>query len=252
MWGTLFLTFIALIIFYCFNRGKEGTPFYTSERKIVSWIWWTILVLAVSFFWTCYHLALSKGYSGAICIFGVLGPPAQLGVLIGLLVMRDKHSRETSHRPKKHRYGGSRLERIVICRRNAVIGIFFGLGGIAAGVALVLFRFGIFHHHSDEVVLGIFVFVAGYAGVITGCWWWLKAKQWIDAIVFIGLMPLGVLFVPYVRLLYLSIPALLPTGMVFMPIVLIVVVFALPDRSGWADRKRWRIHHGNEHSQIDR
>jgi len=37
--------------------------------------------------------------------------------------------------------------------------------------------------------------------------------------------------VPYVRLIVLRIPSLLPLGMVFMPFVLIVVILALPNRS---------------------
>jgi hypothetical protein len=37
------------------------------------------------------------------------------------------------HRPRYR----SNIERIVISRRNAVVGIVFGLGGIAAGVSLV-------------------------------------------------------------------------------------------------------------------
>jgi len=149
-------------------------------------------------------------------------------------------------RRRRSRRGGSTLERIVSYRRNALVGNFFGLIGIAAGLALVLFRLGIFRRHSNEVVLGILIFFAEYAGVITGCWWWLKAKNWIDAIVFIGLMPFGVFFIPYVRLIYLRIPMLLPIGMVFMPFVLLVVVFVLPDKSGWAERKRWNIRHGIE------
>ncbi len=86
----------------------------------------------------------------------------------------------------------------------------------------------------------MFVFLFGYTGVIAGCWWWLKAKSWNDAIIVIGLMPLGILLIPYVRLILLSIPALLPLGMVFMPFVLIVVVLALPDRSGEPGRRIWR------------
>ena len=86
----------------------------------------------------------------------------------------------------------------------------------------------------------MFIFLLGYIGVITGCWWWLKAKSWNDAIIFIGLMPLGILFVPFVRLILVRIPALLPMGMVFMPFVLIVVILALPDRSGASRRTQWR------------
>jgi len=38
----------------------------------------------------------------------------------------------------------------------------------------------------------------------------------------------------------LRIPSLLPLGMVFMPFVLIVVILALPNRSGVPKRTGWR------------
>jgi len=242
-WLIFFLAFVGLIIFRYTNRNHEGSPSHVSEQKIIALIWWSVLLLTACFFWTCYHLAHAKGYSGATCLFGLFGPPGQLVILIGLLVIQDKHSRTPVRaRANKHRYRGSSTERIVICRRNAVVGIFFGLTGIAAGVFLVLFRTGIFRNRDNEVLMGMIIFLCGYVGVITGCWWWLKAKDWIDAIVFIGLMPLGVFFIPYVRLIFLLSPALLPISMVFMPLVLLVVVAVLPDKSGWVGRKRWRIH----------
>jgi len=246
-WLVFFLAFASLIIFLSTNRSNEDTPSHVNEAKIISLIWWSVLLQMICFFWASFHLANAKGYPGATCMFGLMGPPAQLAVLTVLLVIRDKNSRNpVSNRPKRHRHHGSKIERIVLCRRNAVVGIFFGLCGIAAGVFLVMFRIGIFQAHSNEVILGMFVFLIGYAGVITGCWWWLKAKHWIDAIVFIGLMPLGVLFIPYVRLVFVTVPTLLPVSMVFMPLVLLVVVFVLPDKSGWVGRKRWRIQRDHE------
>lgn len=246
-WLALLLTFVGLIIFLFVNRDNEGLPSHVNEQRIRSMIFWSILPMMGCFFWACYHLATAKGYSRATCFAGVFGPLAQLIVLVILLVIQDRHSREPMrNRSRKRGRQVSMTERIVICRRNALVGNFFGLCGIAAGVFLVLFRTGLFHSHSDEVLLGMFVFLAGYVGVITGCWWWLKAKDWIDAIVFIGLMPLGVLFVPWVRLIFLAVPNLLPISMVFMPLVLLVVVFVLPDKSSWKERKRWRINRGDE------
>jgi hypothetical protein len=251
-WLVVFIAFVTLLVFHFTRQKTDDFPSHISSRKVFALIWWSVLLLFISFFWTGFHLAKAKGYSGAICLMGLPGPPAQLAVLIGLLVMRDRHSRNPAqNRPKKLRHHGSNVERIVICRRNAVVGIFFGLCGIAAGVFLVLFRVGIVLDRQNEIVIGILVFMVGYAGVITGCWWWLKAKHWIDAIVFIGLMPLGVCLIPYVRLIFVAIPRLLPVSMVFMPLVLLVVVFVLPDKSGWVGRKRWRIHRDGDEGNDD-
>ena len=43
--------------------------------------------------------------------------------------------------------------------------------------------------------------------------------------------------IPFVRLILLAAPAVLTLGMVVMPLILIVVVFVLPDRSGVPKRK---------------
>jgi hypothetical protein len=141
-------------------------------------------------------------------------------------------------KPHRHRFG-SHLERIMYYRRNAILGIYFGLAGIALGVLLVIFRMGLFVDHSNEVVLGMFTFLGGYSAVLAGCWWWLRAKALNEALVFIGLMPLAILFIPFVRLIFVASPALLPMGMVMMPLILIVVVFVLPDQSGVSRKKPW-------------
>ena len=125
-------------------------------------------------------------------------------------------------------------------RRKAVVGVYFGLAGIIAGVLLVIFRAGLSSDHANEVVLGVFVFLAGYAGLIAGCSFWLKAKQQNDAIVFIGLVPLAIPLIPFVRLILLAAPALVLCAMVMMPLILLVVVAALPDRSGTSGRGLWR------------
>jgi len=165
--------------------------------------------------------------------------------ICGLLTWLYKILRSPSHSTSRHgtraksgtRRFRSRLDRINWCRRNAVLGIYFGLIGIISGAFLAIFRLGIFPDRGDEVVLGMFVFIGGYLGVITGCWYWFKAKEWNEAIVFIGLMPLAILFIPFVRLILLAAPAILPAGMVMMPLILIVVVFVLPDKSGASRRK---------------
>jgi hypothetical protein len=122
-------------------------------------------------------------------------------------------------------------------RRKALIGVYFGVIGILVGVVLSLFRIGIFEDHANEVVLGIFIFAAGFCGVMAGCSAWLKAKGWNEAIAFIGVMPLAVLFVPFVRIIVLA-SGILPVAMVMMPIILVVVVLVLPDKSGVPRRRQ--------------
>jgi len=125
-------------------------------------------------------------------------------------------------------------------RRNALLANYFGVGGILFSLLLVVFRVGIFSDHDNEIVLGIFVFLCGYIGVIAGCRWWLRAKDWNEAVVFIALMPLGILLIPFVRLVFVAVPLLLPAAMVMMPLILVVVVFVLPDKSEAAKRRSSR------------
>jgi hypothetical protein len=84
----------------------------------------------------------------------------------------------------------------------------------------------------------LFVFLAGYVSVISGCWWWLKAKELSEGIVLIGFAPMVVFFIPFVRLIFLAVPRLLFVAMLMMPAILIVIVLVLPDKSG-ASRRRW-------------
>jgi hypothetical protein len=155
---------------------------------------------------------------------------------------------------RRHRHSHkSPLERIMIYRRNALLGIYFGLPGIFLGALFVIFRWGIFRDHANEVVLGMFVFLGGYAGIIVGCAYWLKAKKWNEALVIIGLLPLGIVFIPFVRLLLFAEPLLLPVGMFMMSLILIVVVFALPDKSGVGRsmRHRHRSHSSRHFQETD-
>jgi hypothetical protein len=115
--------------------------------------------------------------------------------------------------------------------------MYFGLLAIFAGGALVMFDWGIFLDHSNESTLGIFVLVVGYACVMSGCRWWAKAKDWNEAIVFIGVMPIVGLFIPIVRGLLLP---LFPFVMVMMLVILIVVLWTLPDKSGVSVRRHRR------------
>ena len=192
-----------------------------------------VLVQYLAFFWGGNHLAKAKGYSNALLLFGIFWP-AQFAILIVLLfALQDKCRHSSSQmRKRRHSHDESHLGRIVRYRRNALVGIVFGLFGIVLALSLVFFPVPFSQDPSIGKIVAIFVFLAGYAGVIRGCWWWVKAKGWIDAIVFIGLAPLAVLFIRWVRLIYVAVPLLLPVSMVMMPLILIVVVAGLPDKSG--------------------
>lgn len=133
---------------------------------------------------------------------------------------------------KKREPSGSRIERRVRYKRNALLGVYFGVAGILLSVVLAIFRMGIFAEHSDEVSLAIFIFLGGYSAVIYGCYWWLRAKHWSEAVLIIAFMPLIVFFIPFVRLLVLKVLGLLIATMVMSPLILVVVVAALPDKSG--------------------
>ncbi|EEF59020.1 hypothetical protein [Pedosphaera parvula] len=180
-------------------------------------------------------LGAARGRIG-VCLFGIV-------FIIAMLVWIGKLSVPGNQSPKKktRRRFGSNIERIVYYRRNALIGVVVGLLGIAIAVFSILFGTMIFADRENEVVFALFVFVIGYVGVICGCYWWTKAKDWNDGLVVIGLLPLVILFIPYVRLIFVAAPSLLPISMVLMPIILIVIVSLLPDKSEWPARKRWRL-----------
>lgn len=170
----------------------------------------------------------------------VVGVVAITSIVAWLFKLLRNPGRPRRTRKKERGYGSSSgLERNFRYRRNATVGIYFGLAGIVLAMIFVLFRLGISQDHADEVVLGMFVFLGGYSGIIAGCSYWLKAKQCQEAIVFIGLMPLALPFIPFVRLILFRVPAILPVGMLMMPLILIVVVAVLPDRSGVSKRNRW-------------
>lgn len=166
-----------------------------------------------------------------VCAAGVI-LIALLSVWLFLVISGKKGSRSARRRRTVSHRLGSNLERNIIYRRKALVRIYFGLGGIVSAVALAILPLSIFSDFSNQRSLGIGIFVCGYAGVISGCSYWLKAKCWTDGVLFIGLMPLAILLIPYVRLVFVGAPLLLPVSMVMMAIILIVVVAVLPDRSG--------------------
>jgi MFS family permease len=171
-------------------------------------------------------------------LVAVVGALAIVVLLAALFRILRRNPGSTRKKPSHRLHiGESSVGRVTRFRRNAVVAIYFGVVGIFAGVLLVLFRFGIFADHENESILGIAVFVCGYCSVIAGCGYWLKAKSWPEALVSVGMMPLIILFIPFVRLIFFFVPALLPIAMVVMPLILIVVTAVLPDRSGVSRQK---------------
>ncbi len=118
-----------------------------------------------------------------------------------------------------------------------------GVAGVLVALALTYVRLGFFAHAENARIIAIFVFIAGYATIVCGCWWWLQAKKWDDAILLIGLSPLlplllhGFLF-RAARDIYI-IGGFLPMMMAVMSAVMLGVVAVLPDKSGLPRRKRW-------------
>jgi len=168
---------------------------------------------------------------------GIVAEPCLL-FWIYKLVTAKAYNTGAKKRPLERRM--SNTERVMRARRNALLCNYFGLGGVAVAVLLVLFRWGIFADRDYEIGLGLIVFFAGYCGVISGCWWWLRAKEWSEGVLIIGVAPLGIAFVPFVRLLLLAQPLLLPVTMFMATLILFVVVLVLPDKSGVNQRRaKW-------------
>jgi succinate-acetate transporter protein len=132
-----------------------------------------------------------------------------------------------SHEPHYRRRRSHRGERY---RRNAAIWISLGAVAIACGIALVLERRGFLMGRANDFVLGLVVFVAGYAAVMAGCWSWVKAKAIDDAIMLIGFGPFLILFIPFVRLLFIAAPQLIAVGMIMMPAILVSIIAVLPSQ----------------------
>ena len=233
LWLIIFMGFFGLLIATRNDKAESTTD------STLGTLW--LIGLAIQILvapWASYHLAKGKGYAGGLALLGLI-PCVQAILLTVLAVLPDHHARKKATAgPRSRRYSDSPISRIVRYRRNALIGNAFGLFGILMGISLVLIPIGYTEDPETETVVGMFVFLFGYSGVITGCWWWAKAKGWPDGIVFIGLLPLAILFVPWVRLIFVAAPLLLPTSMVMMPLILLVIMFVLPDKSGVTKRHR--------------
>ncbi|MGB8371034.1 MAG: hypothetical protein ACLPYZ_06535 [Limisphaerales bacterium] len=234
--GSIPLVFIVGAI--CKKFSHESAA---SSGKITGFIFLSFLfVQYLAFFWGGSHLAKAKGYSNGMLVFGIFWPAQLIIFPLLLFALPDKctcPSNQVSR--KKHSHDESLIAHIVRYRRNALVANGLGIAGVLLALVLVFIPLGLFQSWDNAKVAGILVFLPSYAAIIYGCWWWVKAKNWPDAVVFIGLMPLAVLMVPYVRLIYRVTPLLLPAGMVLMPIILLGIIAVLPDKSGMPKRKHW-------------
>jgi hypothetical protein len=203
-----------------------------------------VLILSGFYLYGCYALIKAKGHSSAYMAVALL--PACTGLLailplIVAIALPDKHgARSGSDRPfwqarRRHQTGTSG-ERPVRYRRKALLYLYFGYATLIVGVFLSGFRFGVFKE-SAEQALPLFLLLAGYAAVIVGCHWWLKAKSWDDAVLLIGLVPVLIPLVPFARRMIGREPIILWGGMVFMSVLLTIVIFTLPNRSPGPLRK---------------
>ena len=192
------------------------------------------------FFWGGSHLARAKGHSNGMIIFGIF-LPAQIVILSLLLfALPDNCSRHSGQKIKrKGSKDESQISRVVRYRRNALVANTLGLLGILIALGCIFLGPAFFERRDNALLVGVLIFVPSYAAVIYGGWWWTRAKNWSDAVIIIGLLPLAVPFIPVVRSIFRVAPLLLPAGMVVMPIILLGVIAVLPDKSGMPKRRRW-------------
>ncbi|TAK94480.1 MAG: hypothetical protein EPO07_16655 [Verrucomicrobia bacterium] len=243
LWYAVLLAFIALAIW---KRGQDGDDSGKPHASLAPFIWTGIIFQSACFFWGGYQLARAKGYSKDLAYLGLLGPCVQLLVLTLLLVLPDKQANLVM---RSYRAGGGRVHesatgRTIRYRRNALVWNSAGLFAILIGVASVIFPTGMFADPANETVLGILVFAVGYIAVMTGCWWWVKAKCWPETVVAVGLWPFIPFFIPFVRVLVLRVLfsgniGVFSAVLLMVPFTLLVLVFVLPDKSGIQKRKHW-------------
>jgi len=236
IWFAVLLAY-GLAAVYASAHDGPGPPF--SAGLFSTLFWGGIILGMLSFLWGGYHLAKGKGYSTALAAIGLF-PCLQPALLTMLFVLPDKNAKPTNYcQPVRvHQPIESAIGRVVRYRRNALVQNCFGLLFVLIGIWMTLFPVGIFEDFENESLCGFLVFVGGYVGVMSGCRWWLKAKGWSEAIIFIGLTPLTICLIPFVRNIFIIEPVLLPLSMLLMTLMLLVVIFALPNKSGMTARSR--------------
>ena len=233
----VFICWVSILSAYE-NKGVHAD--YSRNETLTFIAVFTCLILQyIAFFWGAGHLAKAKGYSSGIIAYGILWPLQFILLAVLIFGLPDKLStRPMTDRQRKSDRHESLIARVIRYRRNALIFNMVGLLGIALALA-TLFYMPVFARRDDNEVAVIFIFLPSYAAIIYGCWWWLKAKHWPDAVVLIGLSPLVILCIRYLRWIFRLVPLLLPAMMIMMPILMIGVIASLPDKSGLPKRKRW-------------
>ncbi len=164
------------------------------------------------------HLRVGLG------VFGVISVSA---LTVWLCRLLSEGPGTSKRKPQRFRAG---LERKAGFQKRALPRVYFGLATALLGTCMVGLRFRIFPDVAVQQGLGVLLFAAGDAAVMSGCFYWLKAKQQNEALVVIGVLPLAPLLIPFVRLLLITHVGLLFLAMPMMAAILVVVVFALPDR----------------------
>lgn len=234
-----FIVFVACLVV---THWTDPAPDETSEAtsSLPFFIGWgTVLGCMGSLLWSCYHLAKGKGYPTALICFGLFPCFLPL-VLTALLAVQDKNPPGGAKRKptSPNRPPESAIGRLVRYRRNALLGNVFGVFFVLTGIATMYLPIGLFEDFETEALFGFVIFIGGYIGVLWGCRWWLKAKGLQEALIFIGLLPLTLCFIPVVWQVFLVEPDFLPLSMFFMTLTLLVVVATLPNRSGRTERHR--------------
>jgi uncharacterized membrane protein len=233
VWLAVMLAFVALLILL--KNEHEWVVNIVNQNTLIASVVLGFFIQYFFFFWGGNHLAKAKGYSSGMLCFGIFWPAQMVILAILLFALPDKCS--SPMRKQKHHHDESPIARIVRCRRNAFMANLLGIAGILVSLALVFLPLGLFDRRDNAGVAAVFIFVPSYVAIIFGCCCWLKAKNWPDAVVFIGLCPL-LLLLRRGRMIYLN-TGLFLLMMVLMPILLMGVIAVLPDKSGMPKRKHW-------------
>ncbi len=234
MWAMLVLgiTFVALIVFFAI-RTVTGIANEVSYRHQYGGDWQQHFEQRFG--------PAEKFRTGTIAAgIGTIAMPS-LGYWL-YTGLRNNPSRGRGKKKVRQRHM-SQTERVMQARSKALLWNYLGALGFVVGILLVLFRWHIFADHANESILGMILCTAGYCSIMSGCWWWLRAKDWSEALIVIGLWPLPIAFIPFVRIIFahilLTSPVLMLLLLVLTPAVLVVVIATLPDKSG-VNRKQRR------------
>ena len=229
IWFVSTAVFVAMVTLH---PERVDSPLHVLKDNALPIIIVSGIVMFLSFFWGCYSLAMAKGYPWATVLLGVLGPPAQVAVVVALIFMQDKQNvAPMQSAGKKLRPPITYTEYLQIYRKNSLVTVPLGIVGVAIGVAVILVKTRMFPDRDTQTMVGMVIYAFGYAGVFAGCWYWLRAKNWSDVIMLVGILPFGLLFIPTVHTQVTGSIGIMVTGLVMLPVILIAVVFVLPDNS---------------------